>query len=287
MPIKWKFPGAVVFAWHRSGATQLQLVGFAIGGLIVWYLGLKLPQVILDNPPLSSLAGVIIGGLAGLVVILILQLSWWLIAVLRSKLGTQMWPVLLMSFGVVLFGAGGVLLAIEAQKLPRTAYGIARQITAVDDAREIITGDLRLRSLQGAELVQEITNQVYQRGQLDADSDKKLIEFAAETDAALKRLQSLALRYEEYEYMRELVNFTKFNPSGVVGFAESLAKQITLYYSKDTTPYAIRMHFKDDAFWDGLREEMPKFGSWVTRSNENLKQMTRTLVDIPPPSPAH
>ena len=51
MPL-WK--DALAYAWHGSGrrwdSAALQAFGGAVGGLLIWAWGLKVPSEILDNP---------------------------------------------------------------------------------------------------------------------------------------------------------------------------------------------------------------------------------------------
>jgi len=126
------FKSAFHYAWHGSGgrwdALPLQAVGSAIGGFLFWYLGLKVPQAILDNPALSALASIVIGGLVGVIFVFSLRLCWWpyywrlephggLAAFLRTSLGTFMWPVVLTGSGflafILLSGAGIVWLSLR------------------------------------------------------------------------------------------------------------------------------------------------------------------------------
>src|SRR5712692_747347 len=95
------------YAWHGAGprwdALPLQAVGSAVGGFLFWYLGVKVPQEILDNPALGALFAIFVGGVAGVVVVFIARLCWWpvyrryhplggFVPYLKAKLGVQMWP---------------------------------------------------------------------------------------------------------------------------------------------------------------------------------------------------
>ena len=137
----WK--EAILYAWHGSGrkwdAMWLQLAGCGIGGLLIWYWGIKVPPEILDNPALGGLAAIVIGGLAGGAVVFLLRLGWWpvhkwlkphggLIALFEKRLGERMWPTMLMALGGALcvvsmgiFLAGAIWFALKLEQKPQQA----------------------------------------------------------------------------------------------------------------------------------------------------------------------
>jgi hypothetical protein len=123
------------YAWHGSGqrwdAAWLQIAGGAVGGFVIWYWGLKVPSAILDNPAFSGVAAIFIGAICGALVTFALRLCWWpmyrlchpyggLAPYLRTKLGVQMWPIVLMASGFFLFvalsGAGLIWLVVQTAR---------------------------------------------------------------------------------------------------------------------------------------------------------------------------
>jgi hypothetical protein len=152
---------ALGYAWHGSGRHWdrgwLQLGGGAIGGFLIWYWGVKVPSTILDNPALSAIIAIAIGGLAGAMVVFVLRLCWWpfhkrlrphggLPVYLQKRLGARMWPVMLMILGlasfIILFGTGAIWFAFIGHpagttasrpfsQLPTPEY-VQKKIDAVD-----------------------------------------------------------------------------------------------------------------------------------------------------------
>jgi hypothetical protein len=99
---------AIRYAWHGSGkrwdAGIQQVTGSAAGGLLVYLLGIKVPQEILDNPSLGALAAIVVGGFTGVIITFVLRLSWYgIFHHLRIKLNPWLIGV---SFGaIIMIGA--------------------------------------------------------------------------------------------------------------------------------------------------------------------------------------
>jgi hypothetical protein len=113
-----------------------QVAGGAIVGFAIWSSGVKMPPEILDNPFLSALVAIALGGFVGAITGFLLRLCWWpihrqlaplggLAGALRLRLGVDMLPVILMASAIVafivLFGAGMILFAIHAGQQSQAA----------------------------------------------------------------------------------------------------------------------------------------------------------------------
>jgi hypothetical protein len=141
----------IAYAWRGAGqrwdSMVLQAIGGAIGGLLIWYWGVKVPPQILDNPALSGIAAIAIGAIVGVVLVFALRLLWWplhkrlmaydgLWSFLHRTLGSRTWPILLMGSGViafvVLFGTGAVLWAIQSVGSPHQVEAPANTATVAD-----------------------------------------------------------------------------------------------------------------------------------------------------------
>src|SRR6266581_9021462 len=72
---------ALHYAWHGSGrrwdALPLQTIGGAVGGVVIHFLGIKMPQEVLDNPGLNLVVTTLIGGVAGVTAVFIVRLCWY------------------------------------------------------------------------------------------------------------------------------------------------------------------------------------------------------------------
>jgi hypothetical protein len=121
------------YAWRGSGprwdTPWIAIIGGIIGGLIFWRLGLKVPQTILENPLWGAVVAIVLGAVTGVAAVFIARLCWapfhfllkpkgGLKAALKSKLGVNMWPIVLMTSGVfafvILFGSGAIWFAVAS-----------------------------------------------------------------------------------------------------------------------------------------------------------------------------
>ena len=128
---------ALQYAWHGSGrrwdAVWIGIVGGLIGGFVIWVLGVKVPQTVLDNPLWGAVVAIALGAVTGVATVFIVRLCWapfhfklkpygGFSAVSRRVLMHPFLPVILMASGlllfVVLFGAGSVLFVIQQAQTP-------------------------------------------------------------------------------------------------------------------------------------------------------------------------
>jgi hypothetical protein len=101
---------AIEYAWLGSGrrwdAGFQQSVGSAAGGLLVYSLGIKVPQEVLDNPSLGALVAIVVGGLTGVIITFALRLLWFgVLHHLRIRLNPY---IAIAALGAVIC-AGGVI----------------------------------------------------------------------------------------------------------------------------------------------------------------------------------
>jgi hypothetical protein len=132
------------YAWHGSArqwhTARLGIIGGVIGGLVSWALGLKLPGEIVDNPFWGPAAGVALCALVGVLFVFLARLCWWpfhwrlaphggLLSFLHARLGTFMWPTILIASGfatfIVLSGSGMIWLSLQVLRGPNAEKTVA------------------------------------------------------------------------------------------------------------------------------------------------------------------
>lgn len=288
----------------------MQVVGGCLGGFLFWLLGLKMPQTILDNPGLSGVFAIALGGVSGVVFVFLLRLGYWpihrkveplggLLPALRVKLGVQMGPAILMASGIlaflVLFGGGAIWAIVQAgarsapaqseaaQPPPApgfVSYDIERRLRAIDETRDFLTGTVHPLYREGITLFTEMS-QALERGMpLTIPMADALTAYSQKVETAFNQLQAQAKKYHDYVYLRAVVAFTpEGNPYEIVSSARNLAKNI-----RDIpldAPPALYSSFIHNQHFASFGRSVHALSGWLAGSDEHLSRCRQDILALP------
>jgi uncharacterized protein YfkK (UPF0435 family) len=223
----------VRFAWHGSGrrwdAGWMAVIGGLIGGFAIWFLGIKVPQTILDNPLWGGVVAIILGAIVGVVFVFIVRLCWapfhfrleplgGLQKALRAALGDNMWPVILMLSGIacfaLLFGAGMLMFAMNQSKAHTTTvtckaanseYNVTKKLRAIDEIYAQLAGPLTDLQNEAGMILNSFNSRV-----VNSTAIPDLLTYHGRSQTVFQKyFQTM----QSYDYLRDIYDVMIHEPS--------------------------------------------------------------------------
>lgn len=286
----------------------MQIFGGCLGGLLFPVLGVKLPQLIGDNPLWSNVAAAAIGGLAGVVFIFIVRMTYYLAvyrhvkpdglrAALRKKLGVQMWPVILMASGIaaflLLFG-GGAIWAVSQSGLaptrttgptPVLGYEIERQLKAIDFMRDRLEVAVVLLGNEGRGLDTTLNSFLQQGKAPPGINSDVLLDYARRVEVELNSLQTVTRNHDQYEYLRRCFPgsspgpYSSIHPYEAVAQARNLAKEFR-ELGADPQPATYRA-LQNNQHYVRFSAAVIELGNWAGTVRNALGQVRPAIAATP------
>jgi hypothetical protein len=306
---------ALRYAWHGSGKRWdtgvPALVGGVLGGGVIWILGIKMPQILTDNPGFANVSAIAVGAFLGVVAIFCVRLAWWpfhkrlkqhggFVAALRTKFGAGLLPIALAASGLFLFLAfeGAAVLVFVSQSpgtnpLPIAAYppkasvfpvrapsDADKEIPVIDRVVELLRDFEPIRG-EGMRLVSNSFNALVRPETMptyEADLREYGLAITA-ADAKLTLAKNQAPQYfeDDIEIITNKADFenlyrTFSNFTGAWFALKSIADR-----SKATSEDAERLMALHRAAFEKADGE---FGDWITNSRESLLNRRKDLSRI-------
>jgi hypothetical protein len=298
MAAAFSFRDYVKYAWHGSGrkwdTAWIGLVGSLLGGFLFWLLGLKVPQAILDNPPWGAVAGIVIGAITGVIFVFLLRLCWahfhfrleplgGLRSAARAKLGTEMWPIVLMALGVVafvvLFGAGFLLFLTTAApnvastapcKAANSTYNVSRKLQAIDEIYAQLSGPMSDLQNRGGLLLNSFNSKLQQ-----GTAIPELDGYATQAKTVFQEFNRLV---ESYNYFRDIYDIIIRGTTFAYNSSESASLTLVneLHKLYNTLPHdTVPAHIENNTFMDQWKTSILGLATWISQKEDALRQRRR------------
>lgn len=297
----------LVYAWTGSSRHAAKWWAPIPGGVVAWLIffvagwPMTVPDVLPKNPFVEQAVVLFICVLAAQLLAFIARLCYaplyyrlerqgGLSRSLRARLGTKMWPIILMFSGlfsfVVLFGAGAIVLAMrptehqssttERPVKKHLAYEVERQLRAIDDVRAILNGVIMRRGLDGVTLHRDVSQQL-QNGTIKTSGvTKRLLDLAKLVETDLTTVQNIVETHADYPYFRADIRYDPFNPFSLVSGARNLAADIDQLSADADSKYLLRGQSIAE-----FGSAVQGIGNWAMQSGQNLGTSRQQVEALP------
>ena len=292
------FRAAFVYAWHGSGrrwdAAWVGIIGCLIGGFPIWLLGLKAPQTILDNPGWGAVVAIALGSITGVIFVFVIRLCWapfhfrlepsgGFRAALRTALGNNMWPVILMIFGiaffVIFFGAGTILFVTSQAKVGgapaacravNSSYNVTRKLQAIDEIYAELAGPMSDLQNEAGMLLNSFNSRVH-----NSTAIPDLETYATRSHAVFDKFQRLV---QSYDYFRDVYDAiirdpSNFNYTSTESASINLAHELQRLYS--IMPDNILENTRNSRFMSDWESAVMRTATWIFARQDALRAKRR------------
>jgi hypothetical protein len=294
------FKDCLRYAWHGSGRRWdtgwMALIGGAIGGAPIWYLGLKVPQTILDNPLWGAVLAIAIGAVTGVAVMFAVRLCWASFhfrleplggfrKAFRTALGNNMWPVILMLSGIVcftlFFGAGVVMFAMnqtKARQIPATCkaanseYNVSKKLQAIDEIYAQLTGPMSDLQNEAGMLLNTFNSRV-----VNSTAIADLLTYHDRSHVVFQKFGQTFMSYDYFSdiYSVMIHDSSNFAYSWTEDASINLAHELQRLHSQ--TPDDVLQNVQNSRQMSVWESAVSGTATWIGRKQDALRQKRREI----------
>jgi hypothetical protein len=204
---------------------------------------------------------------------------------LRKKLGAQMWPAMLMFFGLMLFGVGTLLFVIKAPALqssvlsPRckaanSAYNVSHKLEIIDKIYAELTGPVTEVQNRAGLLMNSFNQKLHEK-----TATSELEGLAQQAKPVFERFDRVIFGYDYLQDIHQIMIQNSDSYRSLETSTRRLEQEIENMYATNTPEHAFTI-IQNSVFLARWRSSVEETARWINEKKYALRTKRREYESL-------